>query len=359
MLRRIRSTNQCCILKKKGDWFFKYANIYASETLRQFGNDLAAERLANSEPIDLHIGFDFSGEHYFSDYRIGLCTKKIANRESGQFEPIVTDYLCDNYDQPIAYEQAKQNNEQYYVAPGFHSAYQVEGEWWYFYEQPGNNIVSEDTILSEHGLDDLRAFLDIQKHSIERQITYDLNWADQTRPFHFGGNTVDHNGPLIQGVGLSSVPSTDIYGDGFPIGEGDIILSINGKPVFGERDLYLELNYHGKDRDRGIEEPINLGVQSEYGAFQVSTHYFFNPHHSAYEKDVSDLAIWYGFGDAMSFSQMPSIECYGSNILLGAANIVSRIFGLIKSKVQETTFRAGDWSPFEFIDAEECKWQSE
>jgi hypothetical protein len=194
--------------------------------------------------------------------------------------------------------------------------------------------------------------------SVSRQVFFDANWSTGPPPFLLGAALVDFNGPLNPGIGLTNALPMTIFGVDSPLEDGDVVVSINGDPVFGERDLYQLLVNHGLSRQHGIGVPLTLEIyrQGYDSMLRVQTTYVFNENFREYSGDRQGPAFWYGMTEPIFFGGAEFATCAGSNLLKGFGNLLSAFAqGLCEGMDGED---CGDSElPFEYHDVAECNWQ--
>lgn len=229
------------------------------------------------------------------------------------------------------------------------------GEWYFFFESP-NLYMYEVGSSVRTSISTAQDRARKTAHAIDRQQFYSREWQGQF-PFSPGGELADFNGPLMPGVQLTSAASRDLYGRPLGLLSGDILLEINGRPVFGVSDANQLLINHGLSRDHGIEVPVSYSVFRDGRNHRLQSTYFFNPRYRSQGVDQSGIAFWYGVGDAVGFGQTPEIVCYGGNVIRFFGNAARAAIEGVDAWVNERKFDKRTFNTFEYYDAGECNWQ--
>lgn len=233
----------------------------------------------------------------------------------------------------------------------------LENSFFYAIEHPNLSLLEgtwsdQDTLLRAQGYTEELA------ESVSRQIHFDEHWSDEPPPFLLGATLVDFNGPFNPGVGLDRVLQQTIFGAVSPLENLDIVVSVNGRDVFGERDLLQLLINHGMSRQHGIRVPVELGIFRGDRRYNVRTTYLFNEEYSAYEGSREGLAIWYGATGPITFDNSEWATCAGGNVL----KVTGKILGALLKKACEGLEGENCQDPgesIEYHDLDECKWQQE
>ncbi|MDX2085762.1 MAG: hypothetical protein SFZ03_10295 [Candidatus Melainabacteria bacterium] len=299
------------------------------------------------------------------DRRIGY-----VNQYSGDFElerqAEATRYMSQGkwsgclQDQESFETRADDCNENSYVG-GFEIAARAANKELFFFamqhpRRPMFNVEGDwenDSALSE-------ALLKTQNlaQAIDAQIEFLEKISGKDIPVWIGGELDDFNAPLNPGVTIHSVFPATIWREPNPLQENDIILSIDGHPVFGAQDAYKYLVDHATSYSLGIREPIIYSVlRNGQRINDIKGSYYFNLSYPGYGNDESGLAAIAGLIDGLFFGQSPFLYCMGDAIGAGLQN------GW-KKALNDSCIRSGynncsvNESP-DFKPIEHCDWKAD
>jgi hypothetical protein len=194
--------------------------------------------------------------------------------------------------------------------------------------------------------------------AIDAQIEFMEQTSGKDIPVWIGGELDDFNAPLNPGVAIHSVFPATIWREPNPIQENDIILSIDGHPVFGAQDAYKHLVHHATSYSLGIREPIIYSVlRNGQRIDDIKGSYFFNLNYPGYGNDESGLASLAGLIDGISFGQSSFVNCvlqaFGGGLQNGfrkASNDACRKSGYQNCTIDETP---------DFKPDQHCLWKEE
>ena len=233
-------------------------------------------------------------------------------------------------------------------------------KWYFFTEHPNLAVFNPRKKVSNPVARNAASKRAIElKHVIDRQYRFEQSWNSNQIPFSLGASIYDHNGSLARGVMLHNVATQSIGGASLPYRNGGILLSLNGKSIYGISDLYGELIRHGFSLSAGYNKPLKVGLERDGKIVFYQTTYFFNENHPQFF-DVSEAeATAWGIGDAVTFGITEEIKCKGRNVVAFSGNVLSGLFEFADSIFQDRKFNKQSLKQFGYIDTEKCEWQDE
>ena len=194
--------------------------------------------------------------------------------------------------------------------------------------------------------------------AMDAQIFFDEKWKRRHFRYYISSKMSDHNGAFNLGFRVTGVPRSTVYGDHNPLKDNDVIVAINGIPVFAPEDFQMRLEYFGESRQHGITKPIVLEVArpGHTKIMRVKTHYFFNYHHWGYSADDKFNTVLLGITDAVSLGKTAFTWCAGSDGLSFLRNIISRATEFAAREFFQEKINLGRSKD---IDQDQCRWKME
>lgn len=190
---------------------------------------------------------------------------------------------------------------------------ETKEKWCFLGEHPGISLfdISQYDVSNETAKEKASELVAMLELAIERQQHYKSN---NESPFSLGAQIIDNNGPFVQGVALNNCVSESIRGNLMPYRNGDTLLSLDGNPVYGARDLFDILIEHGNSHEMGYEIPLKVEIQRGEEVFNQETSYFFNPNSRAYKNITEAEAAFWGAEEAVTLSVKSKFVCEAYNL---------------------------------------------
>ena len=197
------------------------------------------------------------------------------------------------------------------------------------------------------------------RRSLERQIIAEKYFSNREPMALFGAKLEDSNSNLNPGISVLDVAAVDIFQEPQNLRAGDLIVSVNGTPVFSISEALHQLQLHASQLAKGIDVPVMLEVRNEWECLSgciKPTRYFFNARSL---REISGLeAGYYGFVDMLTFGAGASSTCGAKQLGTAAGNILSGAIELIGSKIEEREFNRSSTRVFETENFDLCRWKT-
>lgn len=217
------------------------------------------------------------------------------------------------------------------------------------------SFILNDQNLTPESLD-TNNFLEVAKQllqfqmlnsSLKRSVAFEKRWQGKVLPYDLGLGFEDSNGPLALGVSITQVEA--LLPEGYPsrFQEGDELISMSSKPIFGIRDIASLLIEHAVDRKRGIKVAIPFQVKRGESIVSDITSYWFVREYFAKEASKKGTAALIGLADGISLGNYSTARASLAKLLGGTANLLKKL----------TTEEGEEPDYIDTPDFSEMKWQ--
>lgn len=275
---------------------------------------------------------------------LSQCVPYEAFEKTGKF---TDDSQCLEGQDRLSFTSAMQENDS-------------SDKWFYFVEHPNAVMFNpskppSDTVAKNEATKRVQALYE----SVKRQKEFEDQYNTENVPVSLGTTLYDHNGPLSPGIMILDRARESIGGEALPYLDGDVLVTLNGKVIYGISDLYGVLLEHAYSLSAGYRKPIYVGLEREDKIAVYQTSYFFNPSFYLYDDVTFMEAFIRGAILPTTLGFTPEVKCYGTNGLLLGLNLLNGAIDGVLSFLEDRPFNKKKLSEFKYINTKKCIWVDE